>query len=231
MVNKDNQPEFVRSPSKGERRMADLWKSSSQREARTFDKRFRVEEVTGFENQAKDLWMTYFAAYWAADEFHDPEINEGMIDAGSKLPIIGGLVRFVRSSENGGKIAWVELMEEAETKTEEYVHWLEHQTAKQTLEIASKMRGGRDKIPEEGSDDLQAFIDRLKEKGHWNKVYDPAMRIYGNPRSVQMCANLICTLYRKHMKEDSKDELLGKMRTAAKRFAPDLGGEQKQGKD
>lgn len=223
MVNRDNQPEFVRNPSKGERRMADLWKSSSLREASTFNKIYGVEEITGFANQARDLWMAYYAAYWAADEFHNPEINEGMIDAGSKLPIVGGLVRFVRSSENGGRIAWVELMEEAETKQEEYIKWLEHQTAKQTLEIASKMSGGGNVIPEEGSEEIQSFIDTLKSKGHWNKVWEPAMRIYGNPRQIQMCANLICTLYRKHMKDEPKSELTEKMKNAAKRFTPDLG--------
>ncbi|NCN45755.1 MAG: hypothetical protein COU63_02285 [Candidatus Pacebacteria bacterium CG10_big_fil_rev_8_21_14_0_10_36_11] len=128
-LKKENQPESILKPSDIDRAKADWFKSSAISEAKKFDEKFDITNLTGFADGEKDLWQAYFAMYWAAEAFHSQEISEGFLDAVMKFPIIGKLWGSVRSSEDAGKLAWLELKERAEKKVIKYRRELHGESA------------------------------------------------------------------------------------------------------
>lgn len=222
MVSVSGQPEFVQNPSKAERFLADVWKSASQREAKELDHKFNIEEITGFSDDAKDLWLAYFASYFAADKFANQDISDSAIDAGSKMPVFGGLIRLVRSSVNGGRIASIELKQEAEEQAQRYTSELEELTAEQTMELVSKDFSEemlkRKTSPSE-------FIAAMKDSGSWAKLYDEVTEVLGSSNDIQRSANILSMIYIKGKGIDPK-LLKDQMKNAGKRFAPTAQSEE-----
>lgn len=211
----DNQPTFVNKPSKIEEFFASNLKYLAKKEAREFNVKFDVEDVTGFSNEAKDLWLTYFTYYVAADMVPSSEECQAALDGRDKIPIIG---RLTKSAVNGPKTALLELQQESQDKATAYKNMLETIVIKNAMNMINNDFAIQIIL---GQTTPEEVITQMKDSGGFAKLYDTLAGLFGSPILIQLSANRASTIYKNNKNEDIKT-LKERLKRALHQFSPTI---------